>query len=270
MAHRLESIAIGPCRRLLGRGGGARSHRASCGPPPRRDYASTTSAAASDRPRPTRTTPSPSPRVRPATAAPSSPPPMLLAGRYRREYHATAIARDDDDAPPPAPSSASASSSSAVSSSSRTGESIVPFASPKVEALFQKIIWLDMIEVHLLAELINEKMGITISDAERERMARGGGGGRGGGRRRTAEEDDESPVEAVVEKTSFDLKLIGFDAKNKIKVIKEVRAMTSLGLKEAKELVEGVPATLKKDIKREEAEELKVLLEGLGAQVDIV
>ena len=73
-----------------------------------------------------------------------------------------------------------------------------------------------------------------------------------------------------MEKTAFDLKLIGFDAKNKIKVIKEVRSMTSLGLKEAKELVEGVPATLKKGIKKEEAEELKALLEGLGAQVDIV
>jgi large subunit ribosomal protein L7/L12 len=81
---------------------------------------------------------------------------------------------------------------------------------------------------------------------------------------------DDITVEAVVEKTTFDVKLIGFDAKNKIKVIKEVRSMTNLGLKEAKELVEGVPATLRKNIKREEAEELKVLLEGLGAQVEIV
>jgi large subunit ribosomal protein L7/L12 len=180
---------------------------------------------------------------------------MLVVGRQQyREFHLTSIARGDD-----APAAAAA-----ATTSSKTGEPIPSFASPKVEALFQKIIWLDMVEVHLLAELINEKLGITISDAERERMARGG---RGGGGRRAS---DEAPAEAVVEKTSFDLKLIGFDAKNKIKVIKEVRAMTSLGLKEAKELVEGVPATLKKGIKKEEAEELKALLEGLGAQIDIV
>jgi large subunit ribosomal protein L7/L12 len=139
-----------------------------------------------------------------------------------------------------------------------------PFTSPKVEELFNKIIWLDMVEVHLLAELINEKMGLKISDAERERMARGGGGG-GGGRADT----DEEPAPAVVEKTIFDLKLTGFDAKTKIKVIKEIRAITSLGLKEAKELVEGVPSVVKKDIKKEEAEELKAKLEELGATVEI-
>jgi large subunit ribosomal protein L7/L12 len=171
-----------------------------------------------------------------------------------RNFHQTSNTRDV----------APASAATTKGVSSKTGEPIAPFASPKVEALFQKIIWLDMVEVHLLAELINEKMGITISDAERERMARGGGGGRGG-----SKSEDDAPAEAV-EKTVFDLKLLGFDAKNKIKVIKEVRSMTNLGLKEAKELVEGVPATLKKDIKKEEAEELKTLLEGLGAQVDIV
>ena len=108
-------------------------------------------------------------------------------------------------------------------------------------------------------------MGITISDAERERMARGGGGG--GGKKSGG---DEAPAEAVEEKTIFDLKLTGYDAKAKIKVIKEVRAITSLGLKEAKELVEGAPTTVKKDIKKEEAEELKGKLEALGATIEIV
>lgn len=142
-----------------------------------------------------------------------------------------------------------------------------PFTSPKVEELFNKIIWLDMVEVHLLAELINEKMGLKISDAERERMARGGGGGGGGGGNKA--EDGEDGGAAAEEKTAFDLKLTGFDAKAKIKVIKEIRAITSLGLKEAKELVEGAPSIVKKDIKKEEAEELKAKLEGLGATVEI-
>eukprot|EP00578_Thalassiosira_sp_NH16_P006109 CAMPEP_0181117486 /NCGR_PEP_ID=MMETSP1071-20121207/22550_1 /TAXON_ID=35127 /ORGANISM="Thalassiosira sp., Strain NH16" /LENGTH=107 /DNA_ID=CAMNT_0023201881 /DNA_START=304 /DNA_END=627 /DNA_ORIENTATION=+ len=74
----------------------------------------------------------------------------------------------------------------------------------------------------------------------------------------------------VEEKTIFDLKLTGFDAKSKIKVIKEVRAITSLGLKEAKELVEGAPTNVKKDIQKEEAEELKAKLEKVGATIEIV
>ena len=122
-----------------------------------------------------------------------------------------------------------------------------------------------MVEVHLLAELINEKMGITISDAERKRIESGGSIGGGGGKKKEAVEE-----EVVEEKTAFDLKLTAFDAKSKIKVIKEVRSITSLGLKEAKELVEGVPATVKKDIKKEEAEELKTKLESLGATIEIV
>jgi len=63
------------------------------------------------------------------------------------------------------------------------------------------------------------------------------------------------------EKTEFTIKLEGFDAASKIKVIKEVRGITDLGLKEAKDLVEGAPAVLKKGIKKEEAEEIKAKLE---------
>jgi len=67
-----------------------------------------------------------------------------------------------------------------------------------------------------------------------------------------------APVE---EKTDFNIKLDGFDAASKIKVIKEVRAITDLGLKEAKELVEGAPAVLRKGVKKEEAEQIKAKLE---------
>mmetsp|Transcript_4329 Transcript_4329/g.5636 ORF Transcript_4329/g.5636 Transcript_4329/m.5636 type:complete len:236 (-) Transcript_4329:274-981(-) len=133
-------------------------------------------------------------------------------------------------------------------------------ASPKVEALFQKIIWLDLFELHLLMALINEKMGMNFSAAD---LARGGGGGKKSGADSAQEEEEK------VEKTAFDLKLMAFDAKAKIKIIKEVRAITSLGLKEAKELVEGAPKVLKKEIKMEEAEELKKKLEELGATIEI-
>jgi len=137
-------------------------------------------------------------------------------------------------------------------------------ASPKVEAIFQKILYLDMIELHLVTELINEKLGITMSAAARERMASGGGGGAGGGANAAEKE------EVKEEKTIFDLKLEGFDPKTKIKVIKEVRAITGLGLKDAKELVEGAPKVIKKDIKMEEAEELKKKLEAVGGVVGIL
>lgn len=162
----------------------------------------------------------------------------------RRSFHGTSSKLNDAPAPPPA----------------NTGKEL----SPKLEELFQKIIYLDMVEIHLLTELINEKLGITISDAEKERMARGGGGRGGGG---GAKEDVKEEVKE--EQTAFDVKLTGFDAKAKIKVIKEVRTITGLGLKEAKDMVEGVPSAIKKGIKKEEAEELMEKLKAVGAEVEI-
>ncbi len=74
--------------------------------------------------------------------------------------------------------------------------------------------------------------------------------------------------EVAAEQTEFDVILTSFgDAK--IKVIKEVRAITSLGLKEAKGLVEGVPAPLKEGVTKEEAEEIKTQIEAVGAAVEI-
>lgn len=189
------------------------------------------------------------------TAISASTRRAIAKPHHARQFHLTSITRNN----------AKESTSPEEAGAPPAEGDVAPFTSPKIEALFQKIIYLDMVEVHLLAELINEKLGITISDAERERMARGGGGKKKGG----AGGGGDVPAEAVEEKTAFDLKLTGFDAKSKIKVIKEVRGMTSLGLKEAKELVEGVPSVVKKDIKKEEAEEMKAKLEALGATVEI-
>ncbi len=75
-------------------------------------------------------------------------------------------------------------------------------------------------------------------------------------------------AEAVEEQTEFDVILASFGEK-KINVIKEVRAMTGLGLKEAKDLVEGAPKTVKEAASKDEAEELKKKLEGAGATVEI-
>jgi large subunit ribosomal protein L7/L12 len=74
--------------------------------------------------------------------------------------------------------------------------------------------------------------------------------------------------EAAEEKTSFDVILKGFGDK-KIQVIKEVRAITSLGLKEAKDLVEGAPKPVKEGVSKEEGEEIKKKLEEAGATVEL-
>ena len=73
---------------------------------------------------------------------------------------------------------------------------------------------------------------------------------------------------AAEEQSEFELVLTDAGA-NKIQVLKEARAITGLGLKEAKELVDNCPKTLKEGLKKEEAEELKTKLEGLGAKVEM-
>ncbi|MFV0256377.1 50S ribosomal protein L7/L12 [Candidatus Liberibacter solanacearum] len=74
---------------------------------------------------------------------------------------------------------------------------------------------------------------------------------------------------SVAEKTEFDVVLTGFNATSKINVIKEVRAITNLGLKEAKELVESSPKSLKGGVSKGDAEEIKKKLEAAGATIDI-
>ena len=75
-------------------------------------------------------------------------------------------------------------------------------------------------------------------------------------------------AEAAEEKDSFDV-VLAASGDQKINVIKEVRAITGLGLKEAKDLVEGAPKTLKEGVKKEEAEEMKTKLEAAGAKVEL-
>ena len=77
-----------------------------------------------------------------------------------------------------------------------------------------------------------------------------------------------APAAAVEEKTEFDVILVSF-GENKINVIKEVRAITGLGLGEAKALVEGAPKTVKEGVNKAEAEDIKKKLEAAGAKVEL-
>ena len=132
--------------------------------------------------------------------------------------------------------------------------------------MFEKILNLDMFEVHLVTGLIAEKVGLNVNAAALAAGGVGGGSGGGGGAAAGGAEEEA----AAEEKTAFDLKLVSFDAKAKIKVIKEVRSIAGLGLKEAKELVEGAPKTILKEMKKDELEEIAAKMKELGAEVEIV
>jgi large subunit ribosomal protein L7/L12 len=111
-----------------------------------------------------------------------------------------------------------------------------------------------VLELSELIKEMEEKFGVSAA-APVAMMAAGAGAGEAGG-------------EAAEEKTEFDVILTGFGDK-KIQVIKEVRAITGLGLKDAKELVEKVPAPIKEGVVKEEADKVKEQLEGAGATVEI-
>ena len=108
---------------------------------------------------------------------------------------------------------------------------------------------LSVIEAVELSKLLEEKWGVTAAVA----AAPGAGAAAG---------------PAAEEKTEFTVVLKDGGA-NKINVIKEVRAITGLGLKEAKDLVEGAPKDVKVDVKKEEADKIKAQLEAAGAKVEL-
>ena len=112
---------------------------------------------------------------------------------------------------------------------------------------------LTVLEAADLAKLLEEKWGVSAAAAVA--VAAGGGGAAAGG----------APAE---EKTEFTVVLASAGEK-KIEVIKEVRALTGLGLKEAKDLVEGAPKPLKEGVNKEEADKIKATLEKVGAKVEL-
>lgn len=120
------------------------------------------------------------------------------------------------------------------------------------EEILEAIGNMTVLEVVDLISAMEEKFGVTAAAAV---MAGPAGGGA----------EAAAPAE---EQTEFDLVLASFGA-NKVAVIKVVRALTGLGLKEAKDAVEGAPTTLKEGISKGEAEEAKKQLEEAGATVEI-
>jgi large subunit ribosomal protein L7/L12 len=120
-----------------------------------------------------------------------------------------------------------------------------------LNAIVDSLSSLTVMEAAELAKLLEETWG--VSAAAPVAMAAGPAG---------------AAAAAVEEKDEFDVILVAIGDK-KIQVIKEVRAITSLGLKEAKELVEGVPSAVKEGVSKDEAAKLKEQIEGAGGQVDV-
>ena len=121
-------------------------------------------------------------------------------------------------------------------------------ASEKVNALIEEVKALSVLELADLVHALEEAFGVSAAAAAAPAAAAAA-----------------APVE---EKTEFDVVMTSFGAE-KIKVIKEVRGITGLGLAEAKGLVEGVPAKIKEGVSKEDAEALKAKLEAVGATVEI-
>ena len=122
-----------------------------------------------------------------------------------------------------------------------------------LNALVDQLSQLTVIEAAELSKLLEEKWGVSAAAAVAAPAAGGAGG---------------AAAPAAEEQTEFDVILTG-DGGKKINVIKEVRAITSLGLTEAKALVEGAPKAIKEGVSKDEAAKIKAQLEAAGATVEV-
>jgi large subunit ribosomal protein L7/L12 len=136
-----------------------------------------------------------------------------------------------------------------------TAEATREFSAPTKD-LGDKIVALTLKQAKELSDYLEEVHGIKAAAGGAVMMAAPGGAGGGAA----------APAEV---QTEFNVMLDGFDAAKKIGVIKVIRALTSLGLKEAKDLVEGAPSKVKEGVSKEDAEKAKKELEEAGAKVSI-
>lgn len=123
-----------------------------------------------------------------------------------------------------------------------------------LKALAEQLVGLTIKEANELAGILKDDYGIEPAAGGAVMMAAPTGGGGG--------------AEAVAEKTEFDVILKDAGA-NKLNVVKEVKNILGLGLKEAKDLVDGAPSPLKSGVNKAEAESIKTALEGAGAVVEV-
>ncbi|KAL0540832.1 hypothetical protein IC582_020847 [Cucumis melo] len=133
-------------------------------------------------------------------------------------------------------------------------------APEKIEKLGSDISSLTLEEARLLVDFLQDKLGVSAAAFAPAAVVAAPGGAVGG----------DAAAEAVEEKTEFDVVIEDVPSNARIAVIKAVRALTSLALKEAKELIEGLPKKFKEGVSKEEAEDAKKQLEDAGAKIAIV
>ncbi|XP_023519323.1 uncharacterized protein LOC111782753 [Cucurbita pepo subsp. pepo] len=133
----------------------------------------------------------------------------------------------------------------------------------RVFRLVDEISGLTLVEVAELSSILRKKLGMT--DMPVVGVMKAGAAGLAG--MATKASSATAKEEKKTEKTVFELKLESYEAAAKIKIIKEVRSFTDLGLKEAKDLVEKTPSVLKKGLSKEEGEQLIEKMKALGAKV---
>jgi large subunit ribosomal protein L7/L12 len=124
-----------------------------------------------------------------------------------------------------------------------------------INAIAEQIQGLTLLEASQLVKMLEEKLGVSAAAAAPMMMAGGAGAG-------------AAAAPAVEEKTEFNVILTAAGA-NKINVIKAVREVTSLGLKEAKDLVDGAPKPIKEGVSKDEAEAIKKKFVDAGASVEV-
>jgi large subunit ribosomal protein L7/L12 len=129
---------------------------------------------------------------------------------------------------------------------------------PRVSVLIDEICGLTLLEASSLADPLHGRLG--VDQLPPLAILTGGAAPLAGG---AADEE----VKAKEEKMAFDVKLEGFDAAGKLKIIKELRGFTNLGLKEVKELVEKAPAVLKAGVPKEEVESIAEKMRAVGAKI---
>lgn len=141
----------------------------------------------------------------------------------------------------------------------------------KVDSLTARMLALNLLEINQLLRGVQARMEVPDKYFDQGPAHNMGGGG--GSRSAAGGGGDDAGAEAKEEekeKDAFDIQLKAFDPKSKIKVIKEVRVATGLGLKEAKELVEKAPCIIKQGVTKEEAEALKKVLTDNGGEVEML
>lgn len=136
--------------------------------------------------------------------------------------------------------------------------------SPRVATLVDNLVSLNMLEVKELTGALKTRLGIDDSMMMPMSFNPGAMAGMPSADNSAADAKEKEP-----EKTHFDLKLEKFDAGKKIAVIKEIRSITGLGLKEAKALVEEAPKVFKSEVAKDEAEQLRDKLKDIGADVSL-